>query len=208
MIPRRVFAVIPAAGQSRRMGAPKLLQQIQGKSLIRHLLRQLQRPELAAIFLLVRQEDSALQSELQSAPVRVVTTQSAPPDMKSSVSILLQAVEDAFHPRPDDGWLLIPADHPVVEADVLERLLQAFQQDPESIHVPCHAGRRGHPTIFPWKAVDLLSSIPGDQGLNWLLHDCRYPVRECHCDADSVLWDVDTPEDLQRIRRELGNGNS
>lgn len=208
MIPRRIFAVIPAAGLSRRMGAPKLLLPIQGESLVRRLLRQLDRPELTAVFLLVRQEDAALQSELQSVSARVVTTQAAPPDMKASVSLLLQAVEKAFHPRSDDGWLLIPADHPVVEAHVLALLLQAFREDPESIHVPCHAGRRGHPTIFPWKTVGLLPSIPADHGLNWLLHGGRFPVREWRCEADFVLRDVDTPEDYQRACRELGEGNS
>ena len=48
-----------------------------------------------------------------------------------------------------------------------------------------------------------LAEIPADQGLNWLLRQAGVEVREIAIDDPSVLFDLDTPEDYERLVRSV-----
>src|SRR5262245_30050661 len=52
----RVFAVVPAAGHSRRMGRPKLLLPLRGRTVVRCLIDTLFTAGIREIFLLVRED--------------------------------------------------------------------------------------------------------------------------------------------------------
>lgn len=181
------------------MGQPKLLLRLGGESLIRRLIRQLTRPEVTAVLVLVRDNDELLQWELNGTAVRTVLS-SDTEDMKASVTRLLETLDSEFQPRSDDGWLLIPADHPVVEAPVLCRLIQEWTDHPGGIIIPCHAGERGHPTILPWSLARELTRIPADRGFNWLIRHTAIPTIEVDCPEPSILWDIDTPQEFSRIK--------
>lgn len=200
-----IHAIIPAAGHSRRMGQPKLLMKIDGETVIARLLRQLRRSELASIRVLGRADDEELQAEVRGAGVEFIVPETDPPDMRVSVELLLDAVVHTVSKTAEVGWLLIPADHPIVEQAVLERLIKSWQETPDSIVVPVHSGHRGHPAIFPWSSRQELSQIPQNMGINWLLRHGENPVREIECSEASVLWDLDTPDDFARIQSILQN---
>jgi molybdenum cofactor cytidylyltransferase len=197
------------------MGRPKLLLTLNGETLIRRLIRQLSAlsrdrdahstlnaPRIVPVHVLVRSDDDPLQRELEHLPATVILSDETP-DMKASVRRLVEAVTAEHHPRPEEGWLLIPADHPVVEEAVLFRLLAAWSFHPEGIIVPVHERKRGHPTILPWPITHRLDEIPADQGLNWLIRQAGIPVIEVECPEPSIHWDIDTPEDFTRLQRLL-----
>lgn len=181
------------------MGRPKLLLQVQGQTLIRRLINQLSSARLDAIDVLVRADDASLQEELRDTVARVVISAETA-DMKESVRRLLCAVRGDRFPQADDGWLLVPADHPIVEDAVLTRLVEAWSQNGDQVVLPVHRGKRGHPVILPWALTDSLDAIPPDQGLNWLIRQSGVPVLEIECAEESVLWDVDTPAEFERIK--------
>lgn len=195
---RRLFGVVPAAGRSRRMGRPKLLLDLGGKTVIRRLIETLRRAGIDDVFILVSRDDIDLQAELGPLPVHRVVAEDDPPEMRDSVERLLDEIERTAAPAPHDGWLLIPADHPFVEIAVLERLLDARRAEPGKIVVPEHGQRRGHPTLFPWPVANEVRRIPRDQGLNQLLRCNPARVVEVTCAEPSVLFDLDTPDDYAR----------
>ena len=55
--PARLFAIIPAAGLSRRMGEPKLLLNLAGQTVIARLLNALDHPRMTSRSVVVRQSD-------------------------------------------------------------------------------------------------------------------------------------------------------
>jgi molybdenum cofactor cytidylyltransferase len=195
----RVFALIPAAGYSRRMQTPKLLLRVNGKPVIDHLLEAL-RPAVEKTFILVRRDDDDLKKALcADDALRIVEAAVPPPDMRDSVELLLNAVERACSPADDDGWLLTPGDHPIVHPLVLRTVVEAFKRDPHEIHIPTFQGKGGHPTLFPWALASRVAELPRDQGLNSLrkLADVRTALHPT--DEPSILWDLDTPEDYARL---------
>ena len=197
----RLFAVIPAAGHSRRMGRPKLLLPYRGTTVLGNLLGTLADPQIAARCVVVRADDDPLRIEAESHDGWVVSPAVDPPDMRASVEFALQEIARRFDPQDDDGWMLIPADHPLLSSELLTELLTVWQRDQPDILVPSVDGRRGHPVIFRWRLVQALSEMPADRGLNWLLERFADRVREWPCQSPEVTQDLDTPEDYARLIR-------
>jgi molybdenum cofactor cytidylyltransferase len=204
----RLFAVIPAAGQSRRMGQPKLLLPLGGQTVIAWLLAALTRPEIAAVCVVVRRDDLALRDEIVRSGGWTVSPEVDPPDMRTSVEFGLQSVAERFFPRPDDGWLMLPADHPVLERAVLTELLAVWQRDRPRILRPTYQGRHGHPLIARWDVISLVQALPVDRGLNQLLRDHTDEVVSVPVDYPSVLTDLDDPADYERLRGMFPNGDN
>jgi molybdenum cofactor cytidylyltransferase len=129
-----------------------------------------------------------------------------PPDMRSSVQCGLEFLEERFVPAADDGWLLIPADHPVLEPAVLDQLLRRWSRGDCRILVPTFAGRRGHPTLFRWELAAQVEQLPADQGLNRLVREHAAEVVELPVEQSSILLDLDTPEDYAALCARFGAG--
>ncbi len=196
---RRLFAVIPAAGFSRRMGQPKLLLPLGAKTVIARLLDVLNRPDVIERIVVLRRDDEELLAEVTSAKATVVQPEADPPDMRSSVQYALQEIQRRHAPGPDEGWMLIPADHPVLEAEVLDSLIDCWQKSDNLILVPTYQQQRGHPTFFRWKLASEVFSLPPEKGLNELLKSHADEVAEFPQDNPAVLTDLDTPEDYRAL---------
>lgn len=197
----RLFAIVPAAGLSRRMGQPKLLLPLGGETVVARLLSVLDRPEIEERLVVIRPDDEPLAAVLARLPAVVLRPQVAPPDMRTSVELALADIRQRHNPDAHDGWLLVPADHPVLEPAVLERMVAEWNGCDASVLVPRCGARRGHPTFFRWRLAGEVPHIPVGQGLNWLVKQHAAEVREVEFDDSSVITDLDTPEDYERLRR-------
>jgi len=201
----RYFAVIPAAGNSSRMGAPKLLLHLSGATLLEKTLEAWQKSKVDQVVVIVRPDDRDIQILCDSLGVKTVVPATAPPEMKDSVQLGLSHIESHFSPTQDDAWLLAPADMPNLSAQIVDALIQAQPLHKADILVPTLGGKRGHPVLFPWTlAAEVFSLLP-TEGLNVLRQ--RHPFREIPCDgvaAESAnpFADVDTPEDYQQLRKQ------
>ncbi len=204
---QRLFALIPAAGRSRRMGSPKLLLPWDGKTVIEQLLIALCRPEIVAVYVVVRPDDVELQSALNRTAAIIVIPDHEPSDMRDSVELGLRAIRKRFNPVDNDGWLLIPADHPLVEPEVLDGLLRRWSIGDCQALIPKFGDRRGHPTLLRWSLAAQVEQLPCDVGINHLLRSSPDLVTEWPTDRESVLADLDTPEDyalwLPRLQKTL-----
>ena len=202
-VTRRLFALIPAAGRSRRMGTSKLLLPWQGTTVIEHLIATLTRPDIAAVVIVVRADDVELQTLLARTHAIVVVPDHEPPDMRDSVEIGLRTIRQRFAPTDDDAWLLIPADHPLLEASVLDGLLARWSQRDCEALLPTFGDNRGHPTFLSWSLAARVEQLPRDVGVNTLLRSPTTRITEWATDRESVLADLDTPDDYALWQRKL-----
>ena len=198
---QRLFAVIPAAGESRRMGRPKLLLPLAGKTVIARLLEALAQPAISARVVVVRSDDEPLRAAAATAGATVVQPASPPPDMRASVACALDEILRRYAPADSDGWMLVPADHPVLDRATIAGLLARWQTGLMKILVPTFGGRRGHPVLFRWELAREVADIPPDRGLDWLLERHAADVIELEVPDRSVLDDLDTPQDYDALRR-------
>lgn len=202
---RRMFALIPAAGHSRRMGTSKLLLPWNGTTVIEHLVATLTRPEITAVVIVIRPDDQLLQSTVRRTSAFLVIPDHEPPEMRDSIEIGLQSIRKTFQPTDDDGWLLIPADHPLLEQEVLGGLLSRWSHEDCQALLPTIGSRRGHPTLMRWSLATQIEQLPRDIGVNTLLRSSPNLVTEWPTSHESVLADLDTPEDYAFWQRKIAN---
>ena len=197
----RFFAVIPAAGNSTRMGAPKLLLPMDGGTLIERTLAAWRASHVNGIVVVVRPVDQKLADLCRSRGADVVLPPAAPPEMKDSVQYALKHIEAIYAPTAEDAWLLAPADMPRLSPQVIDALLAAYNPNHQMVLVPTLGGKRGHPVLFPWALAAEVFSLSATEGLNVLRQ--RQESCEVPCDAVEAsvfaFGDVDTPEDYRRM---------
>lgn len=197
----RLFAVIPAAGESRRMGQPKLVLPLGGRTVVEHLLAALASPLLTDRVVVTRAADVELQRLVTGCGARVVTTQPDPPDMRASLEAGLADIARRWQPRRDDGWLMLPADYPRLNAATVQQLIAVWLAERPRFLLPTHNGRRGHPLLARWDTVADLLALPPDAGMNRLVQSAT-DIRLVPCDDRGVLLDLDRPEDYTALLQE------
>lgn len=103
--------------------------------------------------------------------------------------------------RPQaSGWLILPADMPLVRPETLQAVARQLVDHP--VAYAQFKGRRGHPVGFSAELYSELVALEGDEGARRLV--ARYPAFGLEVTDPGVLIDVDTLEDLDRVRLEAG----
>ncbi len=95
-----------------------------------------------------------------------------------------------------EGWLIVPADMPLLRAGSMRAVAEAIEHYP--VAYAQYRGRRGHPVGFSAELYSELVDLQGDDGARRLL--ARYPSQPVDVDDPGVLVDIDTEDDLARLR--------
>jgi molybdenum cofactor cytidylyltransferase len=112
--------------------------------------------------------------------------------MGDSIAAAVRATADA------GGWLILPADLPLVQAATMRRIALALSQW-QAVQ-PVHAGARGHPVGFAASNGAALMALAGPTGAVSVLRRlrARNAVGEVEVDDAGVVTDIDTLDDLAR----------
>ena len=168
--------IVLAAGRGERFAASggtthKLAALLAGKTVLDHVL--------AAV------QESGL-------PHHLVQADALRPGMGDSIAAGVRATADAA------GWLVLPADLPLVRADSLRAVAAALAQQP--VAVPMYLGQRGHPVAFSAACREQLLVLQGNQGAARVLRSFQATnsVARVMLDDIGIVTDVDTVEDLAR----------
>jgi molybdenum cofactor cytidylyltransferase len=195
-----LFALLPAAGKSERMGRPKLALPLGEKSVLEHVIAALKQGGVEHTLVVVGPHVPELIPLAEAAGADVLALAEETPDMRATVEDGLRWLGERLQPKGDDAWLLVPADHPTLESEVVRQLLAARQQHPErSIIIPTFKGRRGHPTLLAWRHVAGVRDWPKNEGINSYLRAHQAETLEIATASPHVLCDLDTPADYERL---------
>jgi molybdenum cofactor cytidylyltransferase len=194
-----IAAIVPAAGRSARMGRPKLLLPIGGRSVLARVIAALREGGADPIVVVVAPADAegaeALAAEAEQGGACVVVADPPPPDMRASVERGLDRLERG--PAPSTV-LIAPGDSPGIDADLVARLVARARAEPRSIIIPASQGGRGHPIALPWTLAAEIRALPGDVGINALVARHAASVIELDVAHADAIADLDTPDDYRR----------
>lgn len=192
-----VAAVILAAGESRRMGQPKLLLPWRDGCVLDAVLAAVS----AAPF-----DDAVLVSGAYRERVEEVAAYHGircvfNPDYASGQSTSLIAGLNAL---PDDtAAMFILADQPGLNDALLRRLIEAYRQSGAPILQPrTLQGRAGHPVLFAPALFAELRALSGDVGGRPVLQAHKNEVQYLLTEDDGIWQDLDTPEEYRLLRGE------
>lgn len=115
------------------------------------------------------------------------------PGMGDSIAAAVRATAQAH------GWLILPADLPLVQPATLRAVAQALQGAVQAVQ-PSYRGTRGHPVSFAAPCGPRLTALSGNQGAAPVLRALRETgqVAELELDDIGIVTDIDTPEELAR----------
>jgi molybdenum cofactor cytidylyltransferase len=197
-----IYALIPAAGKSVRMGQPKLALRLGGQTVLEHVIGALQQGGVDHVLVVVGPHVSELAPAAEKAGADVLLMPQETLDMRATVEDGLRWLEQHYHPNVLDYWLLIPGDHPALDPSVVQRLIQEQEKNPRhSIFIPTYRGRRGHPALIGWKHIAAIRQMPAGQGLNVYLRQQDSQTLKVPVGTAEVLFDLDTPEDYLRLQK-------
>lgn len=124
---------------------------------------------------------------------RVHTTHLQNPGMGDSIACGVAATPDA------SGWLILPADLPLIQASTLLAVAKALQA--HEVVVPRYQGQQGHPVGFAPSCRHLLLQLKGDQGARSVL--AQHEVHRVDVNDDGCVLDVDTLDALVFAEKRL-----
>jgi len=198
-----IVAVVPAAGQSARMGRPKPLLEVDGSTLIARVVAALAGGGASRVVVIVppegRAESAGTARAARSAGATVIVPAEQPADMRASIEIGIARIgSDAGPGPPPTGVLITPGDVPGIGADLVRRVVEAGLAAPGSIVVPRAGAKRGHPVFLPWEAALAIRLLPAGTGLNALIAGPGRDVVTVEVGDPKALLDIDTPDDYRR----------
>ena len=159
----------------------------------------------------IRPSDTELRELLEaqnSEKLTIIVPDEEPPEMRDSVEVALDALEELEAPGESDFWALIPADHPFLTRELWDELSSRVSHTSAEIIIPTVEGRGGHPTFFRWSLRDEIRSLPKDAGLDQIVKADPSRVLKIPCEAQELRFDLDTPSDLERARKKWSEQNS
>lgn len=198
---RQIIALVLAAGQSRRMGRPKLLLPYRGGTILEATLNSVLESAVDGLVIVANPRiEEYLAGDLPERCFVVVNDDPAS-EMLTSVKIGLARAAAEFDLSPDDGLLVLPGDQPQVSGGVITTLAETYRlpRRPPEILVASYRGQRGHPSLFSVRILAEIEDWPDTRGLNELARLHPDAVRDLPITIGPMPLDVNTPQDYGRL---------
>lgn len=173
----RVAGILLGGGASTRFGSPKLEARIDGARLV---------DRACAHFLEAGLDPVVFCGDAAPVDTRVLR---APRGER-----MLETLRSGLGVIPDGPFAFAPADHAFLAPDLIQRLIDAFEESGKRYLVPMFGGRGGHPAIARDGAAFLEPDLVG--GARGVWQSAGDQLLRIEVDSADVLYDIDTQEDL------------
>jgi len=200
---QRIAAIILAGGLSRRMGQPdnsKVLLPWDGRPIIRVIVDRLKRMRLDDMVVVTGHLAPKVRMALDQEPVRIAHNPNyREGDMLSSLQTGLRHMGAEIA-----ACLVVLGDQPQLDNRVVSKLMIAYAEGKGKIVAPSYGQRRGHPILIDRCYWDELLALPPGGLPRDVINAHADQTAYVKVETDSVLRDIDTPDDYQNERRRAG----
>jgi len=190
------WAVILAAGSSRRMGSQKLLLPFGQSTIIETVVDNILNSSIDHVMVVLGSKQSEIRNILENRPVQFCHNREHKKGMLSSVKCGIRSL-----PAGAAAALIFLGDQPGIPPSVTNNVLKAYSEELFGIVIPVHMHRRGHPLLVDMKYRKEIEKLDLEEGLRSLRHHFPQDVLEVEVDEPGILIDIDTPEDYKKARK-------
>ncbi|MCL6505668.1 MAG: nucleotidyltransferase family protein [Bryobacteraceae bacterium] len=193
-----VAALILAAGESRRMGAPKALLELAGETFVDRLIGVFHAYCSPVVVVTGHDANDVEAGVRRSAQARFVRNALYPLGQLSSLQCGLKAL-----PEGCEGALFTPVDYPAIQPGTVARLVERFERRAphELVVVPRCGGRRGHPVACARALFDEILSLPAEAQARDVIRRHREATAYVDVEDPGILEDADDPAAYERLKR-------
>jgi molybdenum cofactor cytidylyltransferase len=186
-------AVILAAGLAKRMGSqPKPLFKWQGESFIRRIIKTIIQAEISPVLVVVGAFAEQISTEVADLPVEIVFNPDWQNGQSTSIIYGLSKL-----PKNTGSVVFLQADQPLITTDILLNMQELHRQKLNPIIAPVIGDKRTSPVLFDRCTFASLAEIKGDVGGRAIFS--KFLVTQFPWHDERLAFDIDTPEDYQRL---------
>ncbi len=178
-------------------GPNKLLAEVNGKKMVRIAVEQALASRASPVIVVTGHQNAEVKAALSGLDVMFVANPHFADGLATSVKAGIAAV-----PEGVDGAVVCLGDMPLIDAKLIDKLIDAFAPDRGSLIVaPVADGRRGNPVLWSRRFFGELMALDGDIGARRLIAQHAEAVAEVEVEGKSAFLDIDTPEMLAEVQQ-------
>ncbi len=188
-----IWAVVLGAGESKRIGEPKLLLPCGDKTMIETVIEKTLESRVDKTLVVLGSNWRKIGRIVKAYDVQVAVNLRFREGMLSSVQRGISAL-----PRSSRAAVIVLADQPALSARVIDRLMDAYARGKKGLVVPVYRKKRGHPLLIDLKYRQEIGQLDPRIGLRQLIQRHPEDLLEVKVSNPAVLNDIDTVQDYKR----------
>jgi molybdenum cofactor cytidylyltransferase len=188
--------VILAAGEAKRMGSPKQLLRIEGKTLMRRIAEVCLATQCFPIVVVLGANKEQIKPELAQMPLTIIEN----PDWKDGMSASLKVglVGQFLTQKEIEALIFTTADMPYISTNLFDKMIELATQNPDCEIVACrYENQLGVPVLFKRTLFNAILDLTGDEGAKKIVK-ANLPKTKV-VDFPEGKIDLDTIEDYQNF---------
>ena len=188
-----IWAMILAAGESKRMEKPKLLLPYGEKTIIETIVETVVSSKIEKTLVILGSDREKIEEKIKNSPVEIVYN----PDFRSG---MLSSVQCGFKALPEEtrAVLVVLGDQPKISTDVINKLIDAYKSTGKGIVLPVYKKERGHPVLIDVKYGEEVENLSPEIGLRGTVYNHPEDILEVGVETSSIFQDIDDESDYKR----------
>jgi molybdenum cofactor cytidylyltransferase len=176
------------------MGQVKQLLPFRGKPLISHIFYTALASRLDEVIVVLGHKAEEIEMRVDFGDALVIMNDHYEAGQSTSLQIGISAISDR-----SEAALFILGDQPLVNVDVINRLIEEFERERIGFLIPTFHGKRGNPVLVGRSFFPQLESLTGDQGARALFKEYADQVKEVDVGDGCIHVDIDTLDDYRKL---------
>ncbi len=198
----KIFSVILAAGNSKRMGKDKAFLKYKKSFFLKEIHKKLKKLSDEVIIVTNKKNYEKIKNLFPSS--KVILNNKPELGQINSVKIASKYIMKS---KEKAAIMINLVDQPLIKPKTYKILLQEFKNNNSKIIIPVieiknkeKRIKRGHPIIIPYKYLKLIIKAPYLKGLHWVTHHKNAKIKEIKVKDKGIIKDFDTPHDYKKLK--------
>jgi molybdenum cofactor cytidylyltransferase len=187
---KNIWSIILAAGESKRMGFPKMLLEFDGKTMIENVIEHVADSDTVGNLVVL----GANREKVMEVILKYNVTYCYNDNYKNG---MLSSVQCGFNNLPSDvdAVLVFQGDQPFISSAVINNVISAYLSSGKGIVIPAYKGKRGHPILLDGRYRKEIDDLDPQKGLREITSLHAGDVLVVETDEEGILRDFDTMDD-------------
>ena len=190
-----ITAIILAAGQSKRMGQPKMLLPWGETTVLEKVIVTFETAGVDDLLVVTGGNREHVETLVGEFARCIFNPKYAEGEMLSSVQAGLAGLKPGV-----EAVLIGLGDQPQIQERSVQLIIDEYRKSRASIVVPSYQMRRGHPWLVTRTHWDEILSMKSPASLRDFLRNHADEIHYVKLNNDSILQDLDTPEDYLKSK--------
>lgn len=187
-----ISAIILAAGESKRMGQPKMLLPWGNVTVIEQVINTFLRAGVEDILIVTGSSQEQVEKMIERYPVRKIHNRGY------SSGEMLSSLQCGIRELKAEATLIGLGDQPQVEEKSVRAICNAYETSKSNLLVPSFQMKRGHPWLVARPMWDEILALQPPRTLRDFLNSHTDRIQYVNLDTPTILADLDTPEDYEK----------